>query len=126
VYAVGIDRSGNVWAGTDSGAGILEDNILNFRNSENGLANKRVINIAVDGQGNLWFATWGKGISRYDGKIWTSFNSTQGLASNYVYSIAVDKEGSIWFGTAAGLSRLGSNQTAIKPSPQKLFSSTKS
>ena len=64
-----------------------------------------VFSIHVDPSGNVWAGTWGGGISRFDGKKWTSFTSADGLAGNIVYAITRDANGVMWIGTEAGLSR---------------------
>ncbi len=59
-----------------------------------------------DKAGNLWFATEGGGVSRYDGKSFANFTYASGLASNNVRCVAEDRHGNIWFGTyLGGLSR---------------------
>ena len=70
--------------------------------TDNGLALDAVSNSLVDRMGNLWFATLGGGVSRYDGKSFTNFTTTQGLANNTVWSIAEDRKGNLWFGTNGG------------------------
>ncbi len=59
-----------------------------------------------DKQGNLWLATEGGGIYRYDpsaskGKHWTQFtkqNTHGALANNCIYAIACDNHNRIWAG----------------------------
>ncbi len=55
-----------------------------------------------DMNGNLWFGTYGGGVSKYDGHSFTTFSTSQGLANNTVFSITQDKKGNIWFGTDGG------------------------
>ena len=57
-----------------------------------------------DRKGNLWFATTGEGVYRYDGKSFTNFTTRDGLNSNNSFSILEDKKGNIWIGTNSGLS----------------------
>ena len=53
----------------------------------------------------MWFGTSG-GVSRFDGKSWTTYTQNDGLADNLVHAILQDKEGAIWFGTVYdGVSR---------------------
>src|SRR5690606_31538060 len=52
----------------------------------------------------LWFATYGSGISRFDGTNWTVYTTKDGLADNFVLSLAVDPEDVLWVGTLKGLS----------------------
>jgi serine phosphatase RsbU (regulator of sigma subunit) len=56
-----------------------------------------------DSEGNIWFATQGGGVSKYDGKSFITYTTEQGLANNTVRSIAEDKSGNLWFGTDQGL-----------------------
>ena len=92
-----------------------------------GLANNNVRSIAEDKTGNLWFGTYGGGVSRYDGncealtntnkkdkkevsKSFVTFSTAQGLSNNSVWSIAEDKTGNLWFGTSEGLSVMSADQ----------------
>jgi sugar lactone lactonase YvrE len=61
--------------------------------------------ILCDSRGSLWFGTQGGGVSKYDGKSFTTFTTAQGLANNIVRSIAEDKNGNLWFGTDGGVSK---------------------
>ena len=70
--------------------------------SDNGLALDAVKCSIMDAKGNLWFGTYGGGVSRYDGTLFTTFTTAHGLAGNSVYSITEDKAGNLWFGTNGG------------------------
>ena len=65
-----------------------------------GLANDEVSSIAIDSEGNKWFAYGfdGKGVSKFDGTNWTTYTESDGLANDYVSSITIDSEGNKWFG----------------------------
>ncbi len=71
-------------------------------NTEQGLALSSIACGYRDKVGNLWFGTYGGGVSRYDGKSFTNFTIAQGLAGNIVRSIVEDKKGNLWFGTTGG------------------------
>lgn len=65
-----------------------------------------VFSMAIDGEQNRWFGTWGGGASRFDGTTWTNFTTENGLAGNIVYDITIDPhDGAVWFGTNHGVSR---------------------
>jgi ligand-binding sensor domain-containing protein len=61
-----------------------------------------VFSILIAKDGSVWAGTWGGGVSRWDGKKWTSLSSRDGLAGNIVYSMAQDELGVFWFGTNKG------------------------
>ena len=69
------------------------------------MAGNIVYSIAQDDSGAYWFGT-NRGISRYDGKTFTSYDSTDGLPGNHVYAIAVAGNGDVWVGTRDGVARL--------------------
>jgi PAS domain S-box-containing protein len=71
-------------------------------NTEQGLALSAVTCGYRDRKGYLWFGTGGGGVSRFDGKNFTTFSTVQGLASNTVWSIGEDNSGNMWFGTTGG------------------------
>lgn len=73
-------------------------------NTDQGLALSSILCSYKDHDGNLWFGTFGNGVSRYDGKTFTNFSSAHGLAHNLVNSIAEDSKGNIWFSTYGGVS----------------------
>lgn len=49
--------------------------------------------------GNIWFATTGEGVYRFDRQIFTNFTTKDGLADNVVYRIYEGSNGNIWFET---------------------------
>jgi len=58
--------------------------------------------LTLDHNGNIWIATQGGGVSKYDGKTFSTYSTNQGLANNTVNSIIEDKNGNMWFGTDGG------------------------
>lgn len=61
--------------------------------------------ITQDKQGNMWFATDGEGLCRWDGKAFTYFTEKEGLPSNYVRTVQVDSVGNLWITSRDGLCR---------------------
>lgn len=68
-----------------------------------GLAGLRVEHIAEDSYGNLWFATWDNGASRFDGDGFRNFTRQDGLVSDSIYFILRDSRDRLWFGTYHGV-----------------------
>ena len=51
-----------------------------------GLAYNIVRSIAIDSEGNIWFGTWGGGVSKFDGKRWTTYTISEYTISDKVIS----------------------------------------
>ena len=62
-----------------------------------GLPSDYINHIFQDSKGFLWFAS-DKGVSRYDGKNFSTFNIENGLPNNMVYCTNEDAQGRLWFG----------------------------
>lgn len=69
-----------------------------------GLPQSQVYDIAEDHNGNLWLATWGGGIAKFDGVQFQTYTKKDGLVNNFTSSIYHDSKKNIWVGTSSGLS----------------------
>ncbi len=69
-----------------------------------GLATVEVRAVIQDGRGHLWFGTWGGGVSRYDGRTFTTYTKKEVLDPS-VFSIVEDREGNIWIPDGRRISR---------------------
>src|SRR5690349_2580582 len=80
--------------------------LLIFGTAYYGLAGEYMFHGAIrDKAGNLWFATTGAGVYRYNGATsdFTNFTTKDGLSGNDVGSILEDKAGNLWFNTEHGV-----------------------
>lgn len=78
---------------------------MQYLDVDQGLSSSYIWDIYEDHRGNMWFATDGGGVTRYDGKTFFHYTEQNGLASNYVRSILEDKNGNLWFATITGVSK---------------------
>ena len=69
-----------------------------------GLPDGLVQAILQDDRGVLWIGT-GDGLTRYDGRRFTTFTSDDGLAGNRIRALLPDGDDGLWVGTDAGISR---------------------
>ena len=67
-----------------------------------GLAGAYITSILEDKNSNIWFATLGGGVSKYDGYSFTNYTETHGLSNNNVRAMIEDQNGNLWFGTEGG------------------------
>jgi ligand-binding sensor domain-containing protein len=65
---------------------------------KDGFPSKMINTMVEDSQGNLWFGTYGGGVSKFDGSKWTNYSKATGFPSNNIEVICEDKQGNMWFG----------------------------
>jgi len=101
------DSAANLWIGTNNGAYYLD---LKKQKSThfvavNGLSDNAITDIYNDADNNLWLASQGNGLYKYEGDRYVIFDRTQGLPDNeVVYAIAKDRNDHILLGiNGAGL-----------------------
>ena len=75
---------------------------LHRLDERDGLPGVRVLSIAEDLDGNVWFATKG-GVGRYDGERFTTFTAESWLGKIghtwEAYPVYADRDGKMWFGS---------------------------
>lgn len=113
IQALFIDQQGGIWLGATQGVSHLEPAadgyVARTYTTAEGLPCNRVLAIAQDRTGALWFATfsptegYGCGASRYSRNSygeaqWQTFTTATGLAADAVAAIMVDHDGALWFG----------------------------
>ncbi len=75
--------------------------------------------ICSDSKGNLWFATFGDGVIKYNGKNTEVFTENNGLIRNYCYGIESDYKDRIWICHKQGLSCINSKSLDIRTFDKK-------
>lgn len=99
------DAKGNYWFGTN-GNGIIryDGQTLETITIEGINPYMRVIEIAEDKAGNVWFGT-SDGLIKYDGEKFTIFSKKEGLQgeNEEIWGLMVDKRGLIWVGGYGGV-----------------------
>ena len=97
---------GFIWAATSGGAVVWDaatEEAAKFT-VEHGLAGNRVSSVTAAPDGAIWFGAAG-GVSRYDGRAWTTFTQDDGLPANEIRDILATPDGRIWVATPAGVAR---------------------
>jgi len=94
------DRNGNLWFSTVRGAQKYDGYAWTTYNSSDGLASGEVHSTMQTREGEMWFGTWGAGISRFDGENWKTYTTSDGLAGNFMMwrGLVQAKDGAIWAG----------------------------
>ncbi len=106
-----------LWAGLQQ-AGVLRVEANGTRTllgTNEGLAHPRVAAALCDSEGDLWFCTWGGGVSRAKQRqfgrrmVFTTITQKDGLGANAIQSAFEDRDKRLWFGT------VGAGATCMTP-----------
>lgn len=103
VYSVMVDRTGRVWAGTQSGVSVFENDTIAPLDVGSGFQGFAIRALHEDEEGVIWIGTQESGLIRLEGERYTTFTTSSGLPSDEVTSIAADRDGSVLVGTKGGL-----------------------
>ena len=103
------DNYGFIWFGTQDGLMRFDGYELKFfknnLHNDNSLSDNNIRALTKDKEGNLWIATQGGGLNKFD-IVHESFihfvneaKNDNSLSGNAVWSVLVDQQGVIWSGT---------------------------
>jgi len=73
-----------------------------------------IVSMVIDKDGSVWCGTWGGGLSKFDGKSWTTYTTKEGLPGNHVFMLNMGRDGHLWIGTNKGLARFKENGQGFK------------
>ena len=97
---LGTGRGAALWSPSTATGG--PESWIVFTAENSGLPHDRVLSVARDASGALWFGTE-SGLGRYDGSEWTTYRAADmGLARDRVHALAAGSDGRLWVGTEAG------------------------
>ena len=103
VFAIGIDKDGYKWFGTNAGG------VSRYRDDKwktyfpmHGLADYWVYSFASQKNGDLWIGTWA-GVNKVDLKTMKFRTYVKELINEWVYGLGVDARDQVWFGTEGGV-----------------------
>ncbi|WP_428605695.1 ligand-binding sensor domain-containing protein [Sedimenticola sp.] len=110
VFAIGIDKQGNKWFGTNGGgASRYRDGEWQTFFPMHGLADYWVYSFTSQDDGTLWIGTWA-GANRVNPLTGQFSTYVKELINEWVYGLAVDSRDRVWFGTEGGVSRFDGKQ----------------
>ncbi|MDR6967580.1 hypothetical protein J2X31_001592 [Flavobacterium arsenatis] len=103
VRALFLDTHNNLWIGTENGVSKFENGtFLNLYDTE-GLAHNSCWDICQDKNEAMWFASYGGGVTKFDGKNFKIFTTKEGLPINKTRKVFSFKD-KIYVGTEYGIS----------------------
>lgn len=115
-WAIHKDQKGQLWFGTAyKGLMYLDtitDDVLVVPGQET-LTNRTFGSLSDDRQGNIWIASIGGGVLKYDGQGFTQYGMQQGIKSNNPYFVFCDND-QVLLGTNTGLDIFDPNTLKTK------------
>lgn len=119
-YAIFRDREKRIWVTSMAGINLYnreEDNFIRVKDLES-----LTIDIDQDTDGNIWFATQGKGLFKYnpDKKTWKNYvysNVPGALVNDQVNCVLIDGNGNMWVGTMNGLCKYNAGEDRFEAIP---------
>lgn len=72
--------------------------------TQDGLVSNEIRAIAVTADGSVWFGSYDKGISHFDGENWTTLQTQDVPPYNSIISMDISDSGAIWLGYTQGAS----------------------
>ena len=102
IYSISMEEKGAVWVGTTNGAFRYSDGVCTPVNASDGLTDNIIYKIHRDREGTLWFGSFGGGIYKSMGELFTKIGKEHGVSYDYISSISQDIDGNYWFGSYGG------------------------
>ena len=78
------------------------ESFTQYTREKTGLGNDYVLSIMEDSHGNMWFGTYGSGVSKYDGETFSIAYNYHGMSDYTINCMLEDHQGNYWFGTYRG------------------------
>ncbi|MDA0690538.1 MAG: hypothetical protein O3A78_01750 [Nitrospinae bacterium] len=99
-----------LWVGTSNGVIKYDTTTANHYeifDNQNALLSNGIFGIVLDGNDNPWIATYGGGLSHFDGAQWHNINTPQGLCDSFVYDLEFSPaDNTLWIATWSGANRV--------------------
>jgi len=122
VFAVHVDRVGNVWAGTWNGLDRIDPDALRATPVpviETGISSGLIYDIAESRDGQLWIGS-SDGLVRFTpGAPAEVFRERQGLSNRVIYGIEPDRDDVLWLSSVRGVMRFDPRSRTVSAYDQR-------
>lgn len=112
VRSLFLDSKNVLWIGTENGVSRMENGLFYNISESDGLGHNSCWDISEDKNGNMWFASYSGGISKFDGKKFTVFTTKDGLLADKTRKVFPYKN-KMYVGTEQGVSIIDINTNSV-------------
>ncbi|WP_238567376.1 histidine kinase [Flavobacterium sp. 83] len=112
VRSLFLDSKDVLWIGTENGVSRMHNGLFSNLDVTDGLGHNSCWDINQDMNGNMWFASYGGGVSKYDGKKFTVFTTKNGLLADKTRKVFPFKN-KMYIGTEQGVSIIDINTNKL-------------
>jgi len=121
INGLAVAADGTLWLGSSQGEICHFDPVeaqcqaffASGKSTTDGMARGELTALTLDPLGNVYYATNGGGMSRYDGLTWRTFRlPDEVVAGNRVHDLAEAADGSIWLATNGGIQQINPSDDA--------------
>jgi hypothetical protein len=102
VRSLFLDKNDDLWIGTENGISKLENGAFTNLILPNTITNNSCWDITQDSNDVMWFASYGGGVYKFDGRKFTVFNHKKGLPIDRIRKLLAYKN-NIYAGTELGV-----------------------
>jgi hypothetical protein len=102
VRSLFLDKNSDLWIGTENGISKLENGAFTNLILPKTITNNSCWDITQDANGDMWFASYGGGVYKFDGRKFTVFNHKNGLPIDRTRKLLAHKN-NIYAGTELGV-----------------------
>ena len=104
-------QGGFLWMGTSMG--VIKYDTTSIENyvvydNRNALLSNGIFSITIGPNNQIWFGTYGGGLSFIDDKKWININTPQGLNDAFVYDVKFNNN-AMWIATWSGVNKVEGN-----------------
>lgn len=100
-HSIAVAPDGTLWAGTAENVWHFDGTTWISYNIHEKPEHNYTTSVVVAPDGAVWVGSLGGGVSRFDGKKWTSYTTVD----TYILFISVAPNGAVWIGSAFGVAR---------------------
>ncbi|GEM_PF-1158295 len=117
IFAIHPDDEGNIWFGA-YGAGLAyldrTSDHIRYLTKDDNFPSYDINSIIEDDNNDIWIATAGQGVFKYDGEEFVRYGKADGLLSDFANSIIIDDSGEAWVGHRKGVSLIQADYDIIR------------